>query len=152
MRHTETERRHGEKSSLKEPSGDPNEIWSFGERNFEILKNLVFLRERLRPYIERHMEIASRKGYPVMRPMFFDFYEDEVCYSLSDQYMFGPDILFAPIYRRGETERKVYLPEGKWVRTTDKSVYEGGQFVDCHAELDEFIAFVREGAEVLSVF
>lgn len=65
--------RHGEKSNLKEPSGDPNELWSFGERIFEILKKLVFLRERLRPYIEHHMKIASEKGYPVMRPMFFDF-------------------------------------------------------------------------------
>ncbi len=53
--------RHGEKSNLKEPSGDPNELWSFGERIFEILKKLVFLRERLRPYIEHHMKIASEK-------------------------------------------------------------------------------------------
>ena len=40
---------------------------------FEILKKLVFLRERLRPYIEHHMKVASEKGYPVMRPMFFVF-------------------------------------------------------------------------------
>lgn len=97
--------RHGEKSNLKEPSGDPNELWSFGERIFEILKKLVFLRERLRPYIEHHMKIASEKGYPVMRPMFFDFPDDKECYTLGEQYMFGDDILFAPIVNRGQTKK-----------------------------------------------
>ena len=87
-----------------------------------------------------------------MSPMFFDFPDDETCYSLSDQYMFGPDILFAPIYRQGETERKAYLPAGRWIRTTDKTVHNGGGFVDCHAEISEFIAFVREGAEVINAF
>lgn len=62
--------RHGEKSQLKEPSGDPNELWSFGSEVFEILKELVFLRERLRDYIDLQMKTASEKGYPVMRPMF----------------------------------------------------------------------------------
>lgn len=112
--------RHGEKSNLKEPSGDPNELWSFGERIFEILKNLVFLRERLRPYIEHHMKIASEKGYPVMRPMFFDFPDDKECYTLGEQYMFGDDILFAPIVNRGQTKKTVYLPEGEWILTRIK--------------------------------
>ncbi len=57
--------RHGERTAgLLEPSGDPNEIWSFGERNFEILKNLILLREKLRPYIKSQMDIASEKGIP----------------------------------------------------------------------------------------
>ncbi|MCH5187681.1 MAG: hypothetical protein J1F63_04705 [Oscillospiraceae bacterium] len=137
---------------VKERSGGDNEIWSFGERNYPILKDLILLRERLKPYILKHMKLASETGAPIMRPMFFDFPSDEACYNLSDQYMFGPDILFAPIYRLGETERTVYLPAGKWIRTSDKSVHEGGKNVACHAELNEFIAFVREGAEVIAAF
>ena len=143
--------RHGERSNLKEPSGDPNEIWSFGERNFKILKELVFLRERLRPYIEHHMEIASQKGYPVMRPMFFDFPDDEVCYTLGEQYMFGGDILFAPIVNRGQTKKKVYLPQGKWILTKNGKEYSAG-WHEISAEIDEFIAFVKQGAEVLNCF
>ncbi len=143
--------RHGEKSDLKEPSGDPNELWSFGERNFEILKELVFLRERLRPYIEKHMKIASEKGWPVMRPMFFDFPQDKKCYSLGEQYMFGDDVLFAPIVNRGQTEKTVYLPEGKWVLTKDMREYGAGEHKET-AQTDEFIAFVRSGAEVLDCF
>ncbi len=137
---------------VKERSGGDNEIWSFGEANFPILRDLIFLRERLKPYILKQMKAASTSGAPLMRPMFYDFPEDGECYGLSDQYMFGPDILFAPIYRQGQTERRAYLPEGRWVRTADGSVHTGGKYVDCKADISQFIAFVREGAEVLSVF
>ena len=140
--------RHGEKKrDVKEPSGDPNEIWSFGERNFGILKELVLLRERLRPYIET----ASEKGYPVMRPMFFEFPGDETYYSLGEQYMFGDDILFAPVVNKGQTEKEVYLPEGKWILTKTKESYLPGWHT-IKTEIDEFTAFVREGAEVIECF
>ena len=144
--------RHGEKKrDVKEPTGDPNEIWSFGERNFEILKDLVLLRERLRPYIEKQMQTASEKGYPVMRPMFFDYPEDEICYTLGEQYMFGDDILFAPVVNRGQTQKEVYLPEGEWVLTKSGKTYGKGWHT-VRAEIDEFVAFVKKGADVLGCF
>jgi alpha-D-xyloside xylohydrolase len=98
------------------------------------------------------MDIAGQSGKPIMRPMFFDFYEDEICYTLEDQYMYGEDILFAPIVSQGQTEREVYLPEGRWVHVYDRTVYEGQQYLQCHAELDQFIAFVKEGSEALQIF
>ena len=144
--------RHGEKKrDVKEPTGDPNEIWSFGERNFEILRDLVLLRERLRPYIEKQMQTASEKGYPVMRPMFFDYPEDEICYTLGEQYMFGDDILFAPVVNRGQTQKEVYLPEGEWVLTKSGETYGKGWHT-VSAEIDEFVAFVKKGADVLNCF
>lgn len=144
--------RHGEKKrDVKEPSGNPNEIWSFGERNYPLLKELILLRERLRPYIEQHMCIASEKGYPVMRPMFFNYPDDAVCYTLGEQYLFGDDILFAPIVNRGQTEKAVYLPEGEWILTKDRQEYAPGWHT-ITAELHELIAFVRKGAPVLDCF
>lgn len=152
MRLHGTREGHDRTRDIKEPSGGDNEIWSFGEKNTEILSELVKLRYRLIPYIKKHMEIASIDGIPVMRPMFFDFPGDKECYQTGDQYMFGPDILFAPIHIQGATERSVYLPEGKWVLTKDKKVYNGNQHITITAQIDEFIAFVKEGAEVISVF
>ena len=144
--------RHGEKKrDVKEPSGDPNEIWSFGEENHRILKDLILLRERLRPYIEKQMKTASDKGYPVMRPMFFAYPSDEICYDLGEQYMFGDDILFAPIVNRGQTEKEVYLPEGEWILTKTKELYHPGRHT-VSAKIDEFVAFVKNGAEVLAAF
>jgi alpha-D-xyloside xylohydrolase len=140
--------RHGEATNIIEPSGDPNEIWCFGEDNFEILRKLILLREKLRPYIYEQMKIASEKGYPVMRPMFFEHPEDEICYTLGDQYYFGEDIIFAPIVKQGQTERKVYVPEGEWILTKDKSHYTQGSYT-IKAEIDEFIAFVRADSKLL---
>ena len=135
-----------------EKSGGDNEIWSFGERNFEILKGLVELRDRLKPYICHYMDITSETGAPIMRPMFWDYYDDEKCYELEDQYMFGEDILFAPIVDEGATERKVYLPKGNWINVNTKETVQGGYEITCHAKLDEFIAFVKEGREIIKVF
>ena len=144
--------RHGEKKrDVKEATGDPNEIWSFGESNYTVLKDLILLRQRLRPYIEKHMRIAAEKGWPVMRPMFFDHPEDDVCYTLGEQYMFGDDIIFAPIVNRGQTKKSVYLPKGEWILTKNGKRYPQGSH-EITAELDKFIAFVKSGAPVLDCF
>lgn len=82
-------RMHGERSPWYEreqefidnvrqlTSGQDNEVWSFGEDNYEILKKYLFVRENMRPYIRKCMRAASETGAPVMRPLFFDFPEDK---------------------------------------------------------------------------
>ena len=135
-----------------EPSGGDNEIWRFGEKNYPILKSLIELRDRLKDYTCKYMDEASQTGAPIMRPMFWEFPEDEICYILEDEYFYGKDILFAPIYRQGETQRDVYLPEGNWIHAITKERYMGGRTLQCHAQIDEFIAFIREGSEVLECF
>lgn len=144
--------KHTPRSNLKEASGGGNEIWSYGEENYETLKNLILLRERLRPYIEKQMEIASEKGYPIMRAMFFDYPDDEICYTLGEQYMFGEDILFAPIVNQGQTVKSVYLPEGDWILTKNKQEYKGGKTYEIEAKIDEFVAFVKKGKSVIDCF
>ncbi len=151
-------RMHGERSPWYEreeefingvrqlTSGQDNEVWSFGEDNFEILKKYLFIRERLRPYIRECMKAASENGSPVMRPMFYDFYNDKTCWNTEDQYMFGPDILVAPVMEEGVTERSVYLPEGEtWTESYTGKKYAGGQTVAAEAPLDIIPVFVRGG-------
>ena len=135
-----------------ERSGGPNEIWSFGAKNYEMIKDLLQVREKLRPYIQKYMDIASETGSPIMRPMFYDFYEDERCYTLEDQYMFGEDILFAPILQPGQTKRQVYLPKGTWRCITDRKCYAGNQEVNITAKIHQFVAFVKEGSSVIEAF
>lgn len=135
-----------------EPSGGANELWSFGEENYETLKSLIELRTRLKDYTCKYMDINSETGAPIMRPMFWDYSDDPVCYNLEDQYFYGEDILFAPIYEQGVTSRKVYLPEGKWINTRTKEEFCGSQWIECGAKMDEFIAFVKVGSDVLDCF
>ncbi len=152
MRLHGTRHRHFEPTpDLKEPSGDPNEIWSFGEKNFPILKDLVLTREKLKPYIKEQMDIASKKGYPVMRPMFFEYPDDEVCYTLETQYMFGDHIIFAPIVERGQTTKTVYIPDGEWILTKNKKRYTKGTY-EIDAQINEYIALVRADSDVIKYF
>jgi len=137
---------------IKEPSGNDNEVWSFGDNNTPVLSELIKLRYRLIPYIKEQMDIASATGIPVMRPMFMDYPEDKTCFKTGDQYMFGNDILFAPITMQGQTKRSVYLPTGKWILTKDRRSFDGGQWVEISAKVEEFIAFVKEGSTVIDLF
>ena len=153
-------RMHGERSPWYErdqeyingvrqlTSGQDNEVWSFGEDNYEILKKYLFIREKLRPYIRECMKAASEKGAPVMRPLFFDFPEDEKCWEVEDTYMFGPDILVAPVMEEGARERTLYLPAGcQWTDANTKKVYEGGAQITVPAPLDIIPVMIREGRD-----
>ena len=92
------------------------------------------------------MEAAHEKGTPVMRPMFYDFPEDAVCWENEKQYMFGPDVLVAPVLNRGEIKKDVYLPKGAtWTEVWTKEVYEGGQTVTVDTPIDQIPLFTREG-------
>lgn len=153
-------RMHGERSPWYEreqefingvrqlTSGQDNEVWSFGEDNYEILKKYLFIRERLRPYIRDCMKAASESGAPVMRPLFYDFPEDKDSWEIEDAYMFGPDLLVAPVMEEGVTERSVYLPKGAaWKDAYTKKAYEGGQRVTVPAPIDIIPVFMRDGKE-----
>ena len=87
-----------------------------------------------------------------MRPMFFDFYDDEVCYTLEDQYLFGEYILFAPVTEQGQRERRVYLPKGRWQDVNTGIVYDGQNWLTCQVPLEKFAAFVKEGSQAAEVF
>ncbi len=137
---------------IQEPSGADNEIWSFGPRVYEILRDLIEMRERLRSYIMTYMEEARQTGVSIMRPLFMEYPDDPVTYTLEDEYLFGRDILFAPITAYRQTTRRVYLPAGTWISPRIHTNIEGGCWIEASAQLDEMIIYVREGAEVLSVF
>ena len=131
----------------------PNEVWSFGEEAYGIITNLLELREKLRPYIMDQMKIASENGTPPMRPLFYDFPDDAAAWDIEDAYLFGGDILVAPVLYEGQRARDVYLPKGcRWVDAKSGICYDGGQTVSCDAPLDTIPVFVKENAQVLKVF
>lgn len=144
-------RLHGNRMPFVEDSGADNEVWTFGEPAYAIIKDLLFLRERLRPYIMTQMQLAHEKGVPPMRPLFFDFPEDSQCWMVEDQFMFGPDILVAPVLHQGAIQREVYLPEGaSWADAWTGAVLEGGQWVTANAPLNRIPLFLRDGASELA--
>ena len=127
------------------PSGAENEVWTYGEEVYEICRRYMELREKLRPYLREVMRTAHEKGDPVMRPLFYEFPEEEKAWETDDEYLLGPDLLAAPILYEGMTEREVYLPKGSWRSIADGTVYEGGRTYTVPAPKDVLPAFARDG-------
>ncbi len=130
--------------------GGPNEVWSYGEEAYGILKDFLFLRERLRPYIMVQMRAASAKGTPPMRPLFYDFPNDDAAYAVDDEFMFGPDLLVAPVLSAGVRQRAVYLPAGTtWKDAwTGQTYATGGQTIRADAPLERIPLFLRGEAKL----
>jgi alpha-D-xyloside xylohydrolase len=130
-------------------SGAPNELWSFGEEAYAILEKYLRLRERLRPYIRDLMSAAHTRGFPVIRPLFYDFPTDGQAWTVEDAYMFGPDVLVAPILFVGQRSRDLYLPSGtRWVSHGSGGIFEGGQVVNEPAPIEHLPVFLRENSSL----
>jgi alpha-D-xyloside xylohydrolase len=99
----------------------------------------------MRPYVRELMTAAHQRGSPIFRPLFYDFPADRDAWAIENSYMFGPDILVAPILFEGQRARDVYLPAGtRWVSHGSGEVYDGGQVVSEPAPLDHLPVFFRE--------
>ena len=124
-------------------TGHDNEMWSYGDKCFDIMKHYYDIRVSMKDYIAGLYREASENGSPLLRAMFYEFPEDENCWELKDQYMFGDRYLVAPILKKDMFEREVYLPEGSWRLTYDQSIHEGGSRVRVEAPLEYMPVFER---------
>lgn len=127
-------------------SGAANEVWSYGEEVYEICKKYMEYREQMRPYTRKLMEEAHKKGTPVMRTLFYMYPQDVVCWDVEDEYMYGSDVLVAPVLYAGQKKRRVYLPKGEdWTESFTGREYAGGQWIEADTPLDVIPVFVRKG-------
>lgn len=124
-------------------TGQPNELWSYGEDNYAIMKKYYDVRISMHDYIRKLYEEAHTNGSPLLRAMFYEFPEDEKCWELQDQYMFGDRYLVAPILHLNEFARDVYLPEGQWKLTSTGETYDGNRVVHVDAPLDYMPVFEK---------
>ena len=124
-------------------TGQPNELWSYGEENYRIMKKYYGIRTAMKDYIKSLFDEASENGSPLIRTMFYEFPQDRQCWELQDQYMFGSRYLVAPIFRLNQFERDVYLPAGTWRDTRDGSEHAGGCTIRTAAPLDAMPVFER---------
>jgi alpha-D-xyloside xylohydrolase len=130
-------------------TGGPNELWSYGEQVYAILREQLLLRERLRPYVGPLMAEASRTGLPPMRPVFVDFPDDQRTWDCDDQYMFGPDLLVCPVTSHGARSRRVWLPAGtRWRDAWTGELHDGGRDLDAAAPLDRIPVFSPAGSTI----
>jgi len=126
-------------------SGGPNEIWAYGEEAYEIMKAHVKKRNEMRPYIKSVMKAAHEDGETVMAPLFMRYPNDKKAWNIEDEYMFGGDLLVAPIFELEQRERKVYLPKCEtWTEIHTGTKYSGGKEYTVPAPLEYIPVFTRK--------
>jgi alpha-D-xyloside xylohydrolase len=145
-------RLHGVREPLNglygaQSSGAGNEVWSFGETAYDIIRGLLFLREKLKPYLRLLNQAAHDHGAPPMRPLYYDFPNDLPAANLADQFMLGSDLLVAPVTEQGAVAREVYLPAGvEWVDAWTGQEQAGGQQLLVEAPLERIPVYWRKGS------
>ncbi len=128
-------------------TGHANELWSYGEENFRIMKKFLDIRLSMHDYIALLFNEAHENGSPILRAMFYEFPEDETCWKTYDQYMFGDKYLVAPILYEDTYERDVYLPVGSWLDTRTSEIIKGGKTIHTLVPLDEIAVYERISEE-----
>ena len=127
----------------------PNEVWSYGEDACKILSDQILLRDRLRPYIMEQMEVARKTGTPPMRPLFLDYPADTAAWDVEDQFLFGKDLLVAPVLEANMESRTVYLPKGhQWRHAWNGDVHEGGSMVTVKTPIEHIPVFIRAESDL----
>lgn len=119
--------------------------WDFDTETLEIFRRYAVLRSQLFPYLYDAVHESARSGMPVIRPMVLAFPDDRDARAQIDQFLFGPDLLVAPMYQRG-TRRSVYFPKGIWFDYWSGARHEGPKSMEVEAPLGRIPLFVREGA------
>ncbi|MBQ7921721.1 MAG: family 31 glucosidase [Clostridia bacterium] len=134
-------------------AGAPNELWSYGDEVYEILKKYLDIRESLKPYLRHVMEEAHLYGDPAIRAMFYEFPDDANCWDLREQYMLGSELIVAPVLYEGAKTTRIYLPEGcSWVDVWTKETHEGGRWVERETPIDLIPVYARAGSDALNCF
>ena len=111
-----------------------------------VCKKYAELRYRLLSYNYTLAWEARSRGLPMMRAMWVHYPGDSIARGIGDQYLWGKDMLIAPVYKKGATGRKVYLPTGIWYDWWDNKEFSGGKYIEREVDLDIMPVFVRSGS------
>ena len=124
----------------------PTEPWLYDSKRVQdVFRKSAEMKYRLMPYVYAQAKECTEKGLPMLRALFVEFSDDPGAWKVDDEYLFGSQILVAPLLEFGMTGRTVYLPEGKWIDYQTEKVYEGG-WHQIEAGSLPIIMLVRDGS------
>ena len=125
------------------------EPWVFTAEYTDAIRKAVLQRYEMAPYIYTMARKGYDEGIALCRPMYYDYPEAPEAYSFRSQYMFGDDMLIAPVTKpgvNGYAPVDVWLPEGQWFELHSGTLLEGGKVVTRHFALDEYGVYVKAGS------
>ncbi|MDR9366231.1 MAG: glycoside hydrolase family 31 protein [Balneolaceae bacterium] len=112
-------------SHVRSHGNPPTEPWEYSDKFLEGFRRADNMRYRLMPYIYSQGKYSAERGLPMVRALFVEYPDDPGSWLIDDQYLFGSDMLVAPLFENVE-ERDVYLPPGTWIDYQTGETYEGG--------------------------
>lgn len=123
------------------------EPWMFGEVAEKNTKAAIELKYQLFPYLYTYSRKAHDTGLPITRGLFMEYPNDTEAAKIDNQFIFGEELLVAPVLKKGERVKRVYLPDGEWIDFNDKKTeYLGGQTVAYKAPLNTIPIFVKKAS------
>ena len=125
----------------------PKEPWLYNESFVNAFRESAEMRYKLMPYIYAQAKECTEKGLPMLRALFIEFPDDPGAWLVEDQYLFGSDMLVAPLFIAGQQERNVYLPGGNWVDYQTGQIYRPG-WNKIRADKIPAIILIKEGAVI----
>ncbi|MCF8367130.1 MAG: DUF4968 domain-containing protein, partial [Bacteroidales bacterium] len=133
-------RAHHEGNNAVEP-------WLFGEEAEAICKKSIELKYRLFPYIYSYARESFDEGLPLMRALILENPNDPEVFDMNYEFLFGKELLVAPVVEEGAAYKKIYFPEGNWIDFNHpETLFEGKQWVDYPADLETTPLFVKQGS------
>lgn len=133
-------------SHTRSHGAPPTEPWLYNESFMDAYRLSAEMKYKLMPYVYAQAKDCAERGLPMLRAMFIEYPDDPSAWMVEDQYLFGSDILVAPLFE-SVTERNVYLPGGKWIDYQTGEVYESGWNRIKAGEIPAVI-LVRDGAVI----
>jgi alpha-D-xyloside xylohydrolase len=126
----------------------PREPWEYDEAFVGDFRRAMELKYALMPYIYAQSKLASERGWPVMRALFFEYPNDPASWAVEDEYLLGADLLVAPLFEDTATSRRVYLPPGAWTDYQSGRRYEGARWHEIAAGPIPVVLLVRDHAAI----
>ena len=130
---------------------DTNFQYYDDEDTMDQLARLVDIYTMLAPYTKELVKENAQSGHPVQRPLFMHYENDKKAYDIQYEYLFGKDMLVAPVYESEKHNWEVYLPEDEWIHLWTGKEYQGGT-VTVAAELGYTPAFYRKDSKYAELF
>lgn len=124
----------------------PKEPWLYNDNFVKAFRESAEMKYKLMPYIYAQAKLCTEKGLPMVRALFVEYPDDAGAWLVEDEYLFGADILVAPMMEAG-TERNVYLPKGNWIDYQSGKTYQQGWNV-IEARKIPAVILVRDGAVI----
>jgi alpha-D-xyloside xylohydrolase len=123
----------------------PKEPWDYGDDFQNYFRSTVEMKYKLMPYIYAQSKLAAEKGLPMVRALFVEFPNDRGAWDIENEYLFGSDMLVAPLFEEGTTQRNVYLPQGQWIDFQTGQCYNSGWHTIAAGKI-QAVVLVRDGA------